>query len=106
MMGRITRLLQHPIQAVRRLYKPPSLPWGFEGAVQGALRPVEPSASFRAGLRGNLTLAAQHKMSGLVVEYPKPFREGVILGLSTGLLAAVVTALVLIFRSRLIGARR
>ena len=74
--------------------------------MQGALRPVEPSASFREGLRGNLALAAQHKMAGLVVEYPKPFREGIVLGLSTGLLAAAIAVIVLLFRSRLFGARR
>jgi hypothetical protein len=106
MMEQTKRILQRWERAIRRLHRPPNVPQGFEGAVQGALRPVEPSPTFREGLRGNLSLAAQHKVSGLVVEYPKPFREGIILGLFTGLLAAAVAALLLVIRSRPAGARR
>ena len=78
----------------------------LEGAVQEALSPVRPPANFRQGLRENLALAAKGKMSGLAIEYPKPFREGIILGISAGFLAAIITTLVIILRSRLARAER
>jgi hypothetical protein len=84
-------------QAAETLSVPPQ----FEGAVQVALPKVEPSARFRENLRGNLALAAQHKMTGFVIEYPRPFREGIILAISAGLLAVVGgTILLVILRSR------
>jgi hypothetical protein len=106
MIGRMKRTLRYPFRAVRRLREPRRVPQGFESAVRGVLRPVEPSASFRESLRGNLALAVQRKAAGLVIEYPKPFREGVILGVSTGLLAAAIAAVVLFFRLRLCEAKR
>jgi len=75
----------------------------IESAVWGALRPVAPSANFREALRNNLSFAAQGQRAGLSIEYPKPFREGILLGVSVGLLAATVATLVLVFRSRLSG---
>ena len=78
----------------------------LEGAVQVALPPVKPTADFRRNLRSDLALAAQSKVSGLVIEYPKPFREGIILGVAAGLFAAAVTAIVLLFHSRLSRAER
>lgn len=100
MIRRMRRTLRYPFRVVRHLWTPPRVPQGFESAVQGVLRPVEPSARFRESLRGNLALAVQHKAAGLVIEYPKPFREGIILGVSTGLLAAAIAAILLFFRLR------
>ena len=72
----------------------------LEGAVQNALPPVEPSTGFRQALRDNLAIAAQRKMSGLVVEYPSPLRQVVILGISAGIVAATIATLVLVRRAR------
>ncbi|MBN1402172.1 MAG: hypothetical protein JXA74_15130 [Anaerolineae bacterium] len=70
----------------------------LESAVGGALHQVHPSTSFRSHLRDNLTLAAQQRVSGLAIEHPRLARQGIILGLSAGLLAATITALVFILR--------
>ena len=78
----------------------------LEGEMQLALTPVRPSPGFREGLRSNLTLAAQRRMSDLVIEYPKPYRQGIILGVSAGLLAATIAAVVLVFHSRMASAGR
>lgn len=78
----------------------------LEGAVQAVLRPVEPSDRFRENLRDNLSFAARRKMAGLVVEHPRPFREGIVLGISAGLLVVTIATLVLVLRSRLAGAGR
>jgi len=75
----------------------------LESAVRSALRPVAPSANFREVLRNNLSFAAQGQRAGPTIEYPKPFREGILLGVSVGLLVATVATLVLVFRSRLSG---
>ena len=72
----------------------------LEGRMQMALPPVKPPTDFRQRLRDNLELAAQRKTSGLMIEYPKPFRESIILGISAGILTTVVTILVLVFFSR------
>lgn len=71
-----------------------------------AMYRVRPAASFRDALQENLVLAAQQRASGLEIEYPKAFREGMILGISAGLLAAVVATLVLLFRSKALRAER
>jgi hypothetical protein len=73
----------------------------MEGAVQDAFSPISPPDGFRENLRENLLLAAQQRSSGLAIEYPTPFREGIILGISAGILAALVAALVLVLRSRM-----
>jgi len=72
----------------------------LEDVVQTALHPVGPSPSFRENLRSNLLIAAERKITGLVIEYPRPFREGIVLGLSMGLLATILATLALVFRSR------
>lgn len=72
----------------------------IEGAVGDALRPVGPSDRFRETLRNNLSMAAESRLSGLVIEYPKPYRGLILLGLSASLLAALVTAFALWMRSR------
>jgi len=76
----------------------PQLVEPLENAVQAALRPIEAPRAFRESLRHNLTIAAQRQAGGLVIEYPRPLREGIVLGLSAGLLAAAITVLVLLFR--------
>ncbi|HUV94775.1 MAG TPA: hypothetical protein VMX14_08115 [Anaerolineae bacterium] len=73
----------------------------LESAMRIALCPVVPSSSFREALRRNLSFAVQGRMLGLSVEYAKPFRQGIILGVSAGLLAAAIAALVVVFRWRL-----
>jgi hypothetical protein len=70
----------------------------LESAMGGAMHQVRPSTDFRSHLRDNLALAARQRVSGLAIEYPPPVRQGIILGLSAGLLAATVTALVFILR--------
>ena len=77
----------------------------LERAVRLALLPVAPSASFRQALRSNLSFAAQGQRAGLTVECPKPLREGIIVGVSAGLLVAAIATLVVVFRSRVSGAR-
>ena len=73
----------------------------LESAMRIALRPVVPSSSFREALRRNLSFATQGRMLGLSVEHPRPFRQGIILGVSAGLLAAAIATLVVVFRWRL-----
>jgi len=88
------------------LPQPQAILLPLENAVESALRPVEPPAHFRARLRNDLAFAVRRRVTGLVVEYPKPLRESIILGLAAGALAMIIAVLVLIFRSRLVGAGR
>ncbi len=78
----------------------------LEHAVESVLRPVEPPAQFRARLRNDLAFALQRRVGGLVIEYPRPIRESVILGVAAGALAMLIATLVLVFRSRLAGVGR
>jgi hypothetical protein len=71
-----------------------------EGAVRGALTPVKPPPGFRAHLQDNLELAAKGRLSGLALEYPKPYREGILIGLSAGLLAILTAAIAIILHVR------
>jgi hypothetical protein len=71
-----------------------------EGAVRGALTPVKPPPGFRAHLQNNLELAAKGRLSGLALEYPKPYREGILIGLSAGLLAILTAAIAVILHVR------
>ena len=79
---------------------PPEEVKEIEEIIQGNIPPVTPQAGFRKKLRDNLSLAAQRKISGIVVEYPKPFRGELIIGISAGLLAATIATLLLVFRAR------
>ena len=72
---------------------------GMEKIIQGSIPPVTPQAGFRKKLRENLSIAAQRKMSGIVIEYPKPFRGEIIIGISAGLLAATIATLLLVARA-------
>jgi len=72
----------------------------LEGQVQGALASVEPSPDFRDSLRQNLELAATHRSSGIAIEYPRPYRGGIALGISAGVAAAVIAAVALIVHAR------
>ncbi len=72
----------------------------IEGAVRGALTPVKPPPGFRAHLQNNLELAAKGRLSGLALEYPKPYREGILIGLSAGLLAIVSAIIAIILHVR------
>jgi hypothetical protein len=71
-----------------------------EGAVRGALTPVKPPPGFRTHLQNNLELAARGRLSGLALEYPKPYREGILIGLSAGLLAILTAAIAIILHVR------
>lgn len=95
------------LQAIRLLPSPPTPAFAdqVELAMERTFRPVEPSATFRASLRDNLQIAVQHQADGMVVEYPYVIRYRVVLGVSAGVVAAAVAALVLIFRPRAKGAR-
>jgi hypothetical protein len=73
---------------------------GLEETIQDSISLVKPKAGFREKLRENLSLAAERKISGIVVEYPKPFRGEIIIGISAGLLAATVATLLLVHRAR------
>ena len=78
----------------------------IEGDVKSVLPRVAPPASFRKSLGDNLALAAQQQMAGLAIEYPRPFRQGIILGASAGVLVVALAVLTLVFRSRLSNSRR
>jgi len=65
----------------------------LEDVVQGKLLRVEPSESFRQALRSELAFAAQQRDSGLVVERPRPFREGLMLGIVCGSIVILGTTL-------------
>jgi hypothetical protein len=97
-LGDLGRPVVSRLQTLGILPRFPQVPEDFQEAVQAALRPVEPSPDFRASLRQNLSLAASHKATGLVVEHPQSHREGIILGASLGLLAVTIAALVLVLR--------
>lgn len=84
--------MRNPFAAPPEVYQP------IEGAVRGALQPVEPPAGFREHLRGNLGIALERKASGLVVERVKPFRAGIIIGVSAGIATALIAALILLLR--------
>lgn len=73
----------------------------LESTVEVALPPVRPSDRFRERLRDDLNLAAQHKVSGLRVEHPQPFREAILLGVSASALTIGLIAVVIIFYTRL-----
>ncbi len=90
--------MRQRLELVGLLPPPDEEPEPLKSAVQVALQPIRTPSNFRQSLRNNLTIAAQHRMSGLVVEYPRPWRQGVMLGLSLGFLAATVAAFVLLFR--------
>lgn len=72
----------------------------LEDVVQETLRPVEPSDDFRRSLRSELAFAAHQRGSGLVVERPRPFREGLILGIAFGFLGILATTLFVALRPR------
>jgi len=78
----------------------------LEGAMQKTLPRVRPPLSFRQSLRENLALAARRQVSGLVVEYPQPFRGGVLLGVSVGVFALLFTIMLLLLRARWAEAKR
>lgn len=78
----------------------------MQDAVEDALPSVHPSDRFRQNLRENLNLAAQRQVQGLMIEYPRPFREAVIIGISIALFATFTAALVFALRSHLVGAER
>jgi hypothetical protein len=73
----------------------------IEGAVRGALTPVKPPPGFRDNLHNNLQLAAKGRISGLALEHPKPYREGILIGLSAGLLAILTAIITIILRVRI-----
>lgn len=104
--GRLGERLRLRLQSWGLLPRPQAILLPLENAVEDVLRPVEPPAHFRARLRNDLAFAVQRRVAGLVIEYPKPIRESIILGLAAGTLAVVIATLVLIFRSRLVGAGR
>ncbi len=74
----------------------------LESTMEVALPPVSPSDRFRERLRGDLSLAAQRRVSGLVLEYPRPLREAILLGLSASVLTILLTVVVVIFYTRLV----
>ena len=72
----------------------------LESAMDAALSHVRPPADFRQVLGENLSLAAHSRNSGLRVENPRHLREGIILGVSAGLLAALIATFILLMHSR------
>jgi hypothetical protein len=96
------------LQATGVLPSPPTPAFAdlVESTMEREFRPVEPSANFRASLRDNLQIAVQHQADGMVIEYPYVLRYRVVLGVSAGVVAAAVAALVLIFRPRTRDPRR
>jgi len=78
----------------------------LEDVVQETLRPVEPSHVFRQSLQSELAYAAGRRGSGLIVERPRPFREGLILGAAFGFIAIMVTTLLVALWPRQAARRR
>jgi hypothetical protein len=74
--------------------------------MEGALHQVHPSTDFRTHLRQNLALAARQQVSDLAIEDSRRLRQGILVGISAGLVATTVTAAVLILRGRLAKAKR
>ncbi|HHX43575.1 MAG TPA: hypothetical protein GX714_06250 [Chloroflexi bacterium] len=72
----------------------------LESIVQETLRRVEPSDAFRQSLRSELAFAAHQRNAGLIVEHPRPFCQGLIVGVSLGLAAILGTTLLVIFWPR------
>jgi len=72
----------------------------LEDVVQETLRPVEPSETFRQSLRSDLAFAAHQRSAGLIIERPRPFRQGLILGIVFGFLAILGTTLLIAFWPR------
>ncbi|MEA3408388.1 MAG: hypothetical protein U9R48_09980 [Chloroflexota bacterium] len=85
-------LLSHSVDEVAEL----------ESTMEVALPPISPSERFRQRLRDDLSLAAQHKMSGLMIEYPRPLREAILLGLSASVLTILLIVVVVVFYTRLV----
>ncbi len=87
---------------------PPSDPsyTPLEDVVQETLRPVEPSDAFRQSLRNELAFAAGRRDSGTIVERPRPFREGLALGVAFGFIAILATALLVALWPRQAARRR
>ena len=85
-------LLSHNVDEVDKL----------ESTMEVALPPVRPSDRFRERLRDDLSLAAQHKVSGLMIESPRPFREAFLLGISASVLTIFLTLVVIFFYIRLV----
>ena len=77
------------------LPQPPAPIEPLEDVVQETLRPVEPSEAFRRSLRSDLAFAAHQREAGLIVERPRPFREGLILGVVLSVIALLGTTLLI-----------
>jgi hypothetical protein len=65
----------------------------FEVALQRTMRPVHAPVEFREGLRNNLAVAAQRRFVGLEVEAKQSYSQGLLMGATMGLSAAVVGAI-------------
>jgi hypothetical protein len=101
------RRLFHNLRALGVIRARPEELEDLESAMEGALhQQVHPSSDFRRQLRHNLDLAAKQRCSGLAIEYNRPIRQGLILGVSAGLLAAALTAVIFVIRGRLLHAER
>ncbi len=72
----------------------------LEGAVQSTLAPVRPQSGFRENLRENLALAARGRATGLAVDAEPDVRQSLYLGITAGLLAVAIAALVVFSRYR------
>ncbi|MHB0856603.1 MAG: hypothetical protein ACYC5M_03420 [Anaerolineae bacterium] len=72
----------------------------IEGVVRGALQPVGPSAGFRENLRGNLNIAVERKVAGVVIERGHSFRAGIIIGISAGVATALIATIFFLLRPR------
>jgi hypothetical protein len=72
----------------------------LEGTVRDVFSPVAAPRGFRETLRHNLDLAAEHKLSGAVVEYPKPIRQIILITVSLGVVVATITTFVLFREAR------
>ena len=71
----------------------------FEIALQRTLRPVNPTADFRDGLRNNLAVAARKRYVGLEIEAQQSYSQGLLVGATLGIAAALFgTILYLLLR--------
>lgn len=79
---------------------PPDMVADIEELMGRTLKPVNTPDGFRRNLGQNLALAAQRRTSGFILERPRGRRHRLTMAISAGLLMAMVTTLVLAFRSR------
>jgi len=101
--GRLGALLgraRRNLESIGVVAVPPHALDPLEDAMGSALPHIHPTDTFRQALAENLSLVAHGQKAGLEIERPRHLREGIILGVSAGLIAAAIAGLILLLHSR------